>query len=279
MRLKVRHETRYRFDVPPSGVTQTLRLTPRSHDGQHVVRWRLDVDRNCRLRTAEDAFGNHTHIFSIDGPVSELAVLVEGEIDTQDAGGVVRGAVERFPPALYLRESDLTAPDADIAAFAEEACGALERDPLEQLHALLRAVHERMAFVPGETDAATTAVEAFRLGRGVCQDLTHVFLAAARKMGIPARYVGGYLWRAADDDNKFPAHAWAEAHVPDLGWVGFDPSCGLCSTDAHVRVAIGLDRLGAAPIRGARYGGQGETLVVSIEVADGGRPRAAFRRA
>lgn len=269
MRLNIRHRTAYVFEQPATAVIQTLRLTPRSHDGQHVVRWRLDIDRNCRLRTAEDAFGNQTQIFAVDGPIDSLTVLVEGEIDTQDTGGVVRGAVERFPPDLYLRETDLTAPDLEIAAFAEEARAAVaDRDTLKVLHELLGRLHDRMTFEHGPTDSATTAAQAFGMKRGVCQDLTHIFLAAARKLDIPARYVGGYFRREDGENDQTAGHAWAEAFVPDLGWVGFDPANCLCSTEAHVRVAIGLDYLGAAPVRGARYGGIGETLDVNVLIED-----------
>jgi transglutaminase-like putative cysteine protease len=278
MRLIIRHETVYRFESPASAVIQTLRLTPRSFEGQHVVRWRLDVDRNCRLRQHEDAFGNHTHVFAADGPIDGLTVMVEGEIDTQECGGVIRSAIERFPPALYLRETDLTTPDAELAAFADEVAARPADGALATLHALMAAIHERMTFDASPTDSATTAAEAFQMRRGVCQDLTHIFLAAARRMRVPARYVSGYFRRIDGVTRQEAGHAWAEAYVPDLGWVGFDPTNGICVTEAHVRVAIGLDYLNAAPVRGTRYGGAGESLEVSVLVEDA-RAKRAFRRA
>lgn len=277
MRLIVRHETVYSFETPATGVIQTLRLYPRSHEGQHIVRWRLDIDRDCRLRSAEDAFGNQTHVFAVEGSIDSLTVLVEGEVDTQDTNGLVRGAIERFPPALYLRETPLTAPDADIAAFAAEASAKADGDTLGALHAILDGLHETMAFDTGPTDATTTAAEAFRLKKGVCQDLTHVFLVAARSLRIPARYVGGYFRRDDGATEQEAGHAWAEAYVPDLGWVGFDPANGQCPTEAHIRVSLGLDYLGAAPVRGSRYGGAGETLAVSVSVTDA-LARRAHRR-
>ena len=138
-------------------------------------------------------------------------------------------------------------------------------DTLKLLHALLARLHDEMTFDTDPTHAATTAAEAFALKRGVCQDLTHIFIAAARSLGIPARYVGGYFHRDDGVIEQDAGHAWAEAFVPDLGWVAFDAANGICATDAHVRVAVGLDYLGAAPVRGTRYGGGGETL-------DGRRP-------
>jgi transglutaminase-like putative cysteine protease len=123
-----------------------------------------------------------------------------------------------------------------------------------------------MTFDTDPTHAATTAVEAFTLGRGVCQDLTHIFIAAARSLGIPARYIGGYFCRGDGVSEQEAGHAWAEAFVPELGWVAFDATNGICGTDAHVRVAVGLDYLGAAPLRGARTGGRGEELSVQVRV-------------
>ena len=123
-----------------------------------------------------------------------------------------------------------------------------------------------MAYDTSPTHAATTAEEAFALKRGVCQDYTHIFIAAARSLAIPARYIGGHFHRADGAVRQEAGHAWAEAFVPDLGWVGFDPTNGVCVTDAHVRVAAGLDYLAAAPVRGSRYGGGSETLDVSVRV-------------
>ncbi|MFD1701475.1 transglutaminase domain-containing protein [Methylopila henanensis] len=277
MRLKIRHETVYRFETPAAAVTQTLRVTPRNHEGQHVIRWRVDIDRNCRLRSAEDAFGNQTHVFSVEGPVDDMTVLVEGEIDTQDTSGVVAGAVERFPPALYLRETELTGFDLDIAAFAQAVREDASDDPLSQLHALLGALHREMTFDPKPAESATTAAEAFRLKRGLCQDLAHVFIVAARAIGVPARYVSGYLLATGDMPEHEAGHAWVEAHVPGLGWVGFDPAHRLCATEAHARVAIGLDSLGAAPIRGVRYGGAAETFDIKVKVEDVSKGRG-YRR-
>ena len=265
MRIHISHETRYRYDAPINGVIQTLRLTPRNHEGQYVVHWRIDVSEDSRLDAHEDAFGNITHTFSADGPFADLALYVEGEVDVQDTAGIVRGTIERFPPSLYLRPTALTEADGAIADFAREV-SAQANDTLPRLHALLARVHADMAFDTDPTHTATTAAEAFTLKRGVCQDLTHVFITVARHLGIPARYVGGYFHRADGVVNQDAGHAWAEAHVPSIGWIAFDPTNGICATDAHVRVAVGLDYLGAAPVRGMRYGGGGETLAVKVLV-------------
>ena len=266
MRIRISHLTSYVYGTPATSVIQMLRLTPRNHDGQYVARWRMDVSIDCRLDHHEDAFGNLTHTFSTDGPFSDLAVMVEGEVETRDTQGIVRGTVERFPPSLYLRATALTTPDADICAFAAASRDAEDGNVLNLLHHMLERLHDDMVYDTDPTQVATTAVQAFALKRGVCQDLTHIFIAAARSLAIPARYVGGYFRRDDGVDEQGAGHAWAEAFVPELGWVAFDPANGLCATDAHVRVAVGLDYLGAAPLRGTRYGGGGEVMSVKVRV-------------
>jgi transglutaminase-like putative cysteine protease len=265
MRIRISHETVYHYDHPPSGVIQTLRLTPRNHDGQFVVDWRIDVSEDCRIGAHEDAFGNITHTFRADGPFNELRMRVDGEVETQDTHGITRGAVERFPPSLFLRETPLTHADAAIVAFAADVRAA-DGAPLTLLHELLNRLNSEFTFDTDPTHVTTTAAEAFALKRGVCQDLTHVFIASARCLGIPARYVSGYFHRVDGVVQQEAGHAWAELHAPDLGWLAFDPTNGICGTEAHVRVAIGLDYLGAAPVRGSRFGGGGETMEVAVHV-------------
>ena len=269
MRIRISHATTYHYDAPPNGVTQLLRLTPRNHEGQYVVSWRIEISEDCLLHQHEDAFGNITHSFTAEGPFDQLAITVSGEVEMQDTHGLVRGAVEYFPPALYLRETDLTQSDAAIAEFAEAARVEAGENvsTLGLLHQLLANVHGEITFDTTPTQTATTAAEAFKLKRGVCQDLTHVFIAAARQLGVPTRYIGGHFYRADGVTQQDAGHAWAEAYVDELGWIGFDPTNGICTTDAHVRVAAGLDYLGASPVRGTRVGGSGETLKVSVNVA------------
>jgi transglutaminase-like putative cysteine protease len=162
-------------------------------------------------------------------------------------------------------------PDSGIVEFAEATRTEVGADRLALLHGLLSALNRDMTFDTDPTHAATTAAEAFTLQRGVCQDLTHIFIAAARQLGVPARYVGGHFYRDDGVTAQEAGHAWAEAYVDKLGWVGFDPANGISTTDAHVRVAVGLDYLGAAPVRGTRYGGGGESLKVAVHVGQAQR--------
>lgn len=269
MRVRIAHETVYRYASPANAVIQTLRLTPRNFEGQHVSNWRIDVDQDCRLEAQEDAFGNLTHTFTAAGPIEALTVRVDGLVETSDNAGVVRGAVERFPPALFLRETDLTRADAAIRAFAETIAETAGREPLPLLHALMEATHSRLAYDRTAEPSEAAAGVAFSRKRGDERDFAHVFIAAARYLGVPARYVGGYyLGRPAGED---AAHSWAEAHVDGLGWVAFDATIPACPTKAHIRIATGLDHLSAAPVRSARYGGDGEVASVKVSIDQAAR--------
>jgi transglutaminase-like putative cysteine protease len=274
LRLRIAHSSVYRYDPPAAGAIQVLRLTPRNHDGQYVERWRIDVTPDARLNGHEDAFGNISHVFTADGPLEALTVEVDGLVETQNTDGVVRGTVERFPPSLFLRDTALTQADAPIRDFAEAVRAASGGNVLAELHGLLDRLHEGLAqdavALPIAGGAAPgSAAAAFARRSGGPRDLTHVFIGAAHYLGIPARCVGGYFHRGGEASTAAAvaaAHGWVEAYVPDLGWVGFDPSIGYCPTDAHVRIAIGLDALGAAPMRGTLLGGSAETLAVAIKV-------------
>lgn len=271
MRLKIFHSTTYRYEPPASGVIQILRMTPGSHDGQYVADWQIDVSTDSRLHAHEDAFGNLTHVMT-GGAVADLNITVEGLVESHDTGGVLKGADERFPPSLFLRTTPLTSVNPAMATFARELRAESEGDDIGFLHTLMTEISEHMTFDADPTTSATSAAEAFGLKRGVCQDYAHVFIACARSGGVPARFVSGHFLRSDGMIHQEAGHAWAEAFVADLGWVGFDAANCICATDAHVRVATGLDYLGAAPVRGTRYGGGTETLAVAVRVEQVGRP-------
>jgi transglutaminase-like putative cysteine protease len=271
MRLRIAHSTTYRYEPAATGIIQILRMTPGSHDGQYVAEWQIDVSTDSRLHAHLDAFGNLTHVLT-EGAISDLTINVEGLIETHDTGGVLRGADERFPPSLFLRATPLTEVNPAMAAFSRELRSESEEDVLGFLHALMLQINDHMIFDVSPTNSATSAVEAFGLKRGVCQDYAHIFIACARSGGVPARFVSGHFLRSDGTVQQQAGHAWAEAFVPNLGWVGFDAANAICTTDAHARVAIGLDYLGAAPVRGTRYGGGNETLNVAVKVDQVGRP-------
>jgi len=269
MRLRIAHRTSYRYKPPATGVIQILRMTPGNHDGQYVAEWQIDISTDSRLHVHQDAFGNVTHLLS-EGPLADLTINAQGLIETHVTGGVLKGTDERFPPSLFLRSTSLTEVNPAMAAFSRELRSESEADVLGFLHALMMQISEHMTFDEDPTHSGTSALEAFGLKRGVCQDYAHIFIACARTAGVPARFVSGHFLRSDGVVHQQAGHAWAEAVVPDLGWVGFDPANGISTTYAHARVAIGLDYLGGAPVRGTRYGGGMETLTVAVKVEQAG---------
>lgn len=264
MRIRIDHETRYAYDRAARFIIQVLRLTPRSTEGQQVRDWRIETDVDAHLRRSEDAFGNIVHSLYTERPTSGLMVRVTGEVATVDTGGVLRGTPERLSPLVFLRDTPLTVADGPLRALAAEVGEA--GDPLTRLHRLMSTIHGSVAFMVGSTTVDHTAADAYAQKQGVCQDHAQIFISAARRMGIPARYVSGHLHRSDGVENQDAAHAWAEAWIEDLGWVGFDPANGICPTEHYVRVACGLDALGASPIRGTSYGGGRETMTVALRV-------------
>ncbi|WP_420392410.1 transglutaminase family protein [Acuticoccus sp.] len=266
MRITVSHETTYTYEVAPASVIELLRLTPRSTANQTVRSWRIDVTGDATLRRAEDAFGNIVHTFYAHDPGERLRVTAVGTVDTEPTSGVAAGAPEPQPLGVWRRQTPLTKADASLVALAGAARASVGEAALDRAHALNRLVHERIAYERGSTTAATPATAALAAGRGVCQDLTHVLIAAARADGLPARYVSGYQYVEGQPRTHHESHAWAEVHVDGLGWVSLDPTFGASATDAYVRVAVGLDTLSASPVRGATYGGAGEALSVAVTV-------------
>ncbi|MBL8590750.1 MAG: transglutaminase family protein [Methylobacteriaceae bacterium] len=264
MRLRLRHVLTCRYRPTANGVIGVLRLTPRSHYGQHVIDWSIDVGVDCRLRQSEDAFGNITHGFQVTGPVEQLRIEATGEVELFDATGFVRDAIERFPEEFYLRDTPATAADAALRAFAAEVAAGAETS-LARMHALMGAVRETIAHDPGLKPAAGAA-EAFAARRGAASDLAQVFIAAARHLGVPARYAVGVALDAAQPGPE--GHGWAEAHVEGYGWIGFDPALNLCPCGRHLRLAMGLDLLAARPMRSAR-GGFGEEEIVAVTTVTG----------
>jgi transglutaminase-like putative cysteine protease len=267
MRIRVSHEIIHRFAPQARTVNQILRLTPLSFDSQYVLRWRIDVDADGALRETEDAHGNAVASYSHHGLIDRLAVRAAGEVETSDAAGVVRGAVERLPAEMYLRESLLAHVNGALRGFAAEAASGAA-DPLDSMHRLMSALHETIAYHPDEKDAAGSAAEAFALRRGRGRDFAHIFIACARFLGVPARFVCGYRV-AGEGAERAGAHDWAEAHVPDLGWVAFDATAPICPDERYIRVAVGFDGQDGAMTRSTHSGGE-EKVETAIRVEQAG---------
>lgn len=263
MLLTVDHLTRYRYDTPQRAVVQSHRLTPARFDGQRVLSWSVTVSGGEMGGAFRDGAGDFVQGWTVKGPVTEIEVRVQGQVDTTDLAGVLRGHRELVPALAYLRDTPATTADAALKALAESA---VQDDPLSQAHSLAFAVAGAIAYRPGTTHSHTTAAEALAQGEGVCQDHAQALIACARHLGIPARYVAGYLFSSEDGQPHEASHAWAELHVPGYGWIGFDPANRCCPDARYIRLGAGLDAAEAAPIRGISRGPGDETLTVTVAV-------------
>lgn len=264
MRIHISHRTIYRFDQPVHYGLQRLRLTPRSGPTQTVVNWDLELTGCGRQLEYNDHFGNPVTLVRTDGDALEVDIEARGLVDTSGTDGVIGPNDGSVPLWFHLRPTELTKPGERIRELAAEV--ASESDPVTRLHALSGMITDQVEYRLGGTEPSTPAEEALKSSQGVCQDHAHIFVAAARVLDVPARYVSGYM--VLDDGQSSPAsHAWAEAHVSGLGWVGFDVSNSISPDDRYVRVAVGRDYREAAPLVGTRYGSGGESLEVRLEVS------------
>jgi transglutaminase-like putative cysteine protease len=264
MRLFVTHRTEYRFSQPQARLIQLLRVTPGNHAGQSIISWAIDIDRDARLKSARDGYGNEITMLYMDGPVESIALTVMGEALTDDRAGMVSGTPEPLSPLAFLQSTPLTAPDAAIRDFVADL--HLPPDRLASAHLLAEALHDRLVLDEPHVDGDHRAAGVMATGKADAQGAAHLLIAAARCAGYPARYVAGHLYRPYQARNH-AAHGWAELHVDDYGWIAFDPHEGRCPTDCYVRVAVGLDHREAAPLSGARIGGGGEMLTVDVHVS------------
>lgn len=260
---KITHRTAYSFDSPVAYGLQKLRVRPQDSPLQTVTGWQVDIEGGIFEASYSDHYGNHVDLVRTEDGATGLTITAHGTVETVDRTGVLGRVYGRAPLWHFCGPTPLTEPDAAITELAQIA--RAQSDQLGALHALSAAILEAIAYIPGSTDTATTAADALRLGSGVCQDHTHVFVSAARTVGVPARYVSGYLHMQGQDAQD-ASHAWAEAHVEGLGWVGFDVANGI-SPDAHyIRLAIGRDAQDATPLYGMRRGSGDASLIVSLQV-------------
>lgn len=263
MLLTVDHATTYRYDHPVRAVVQSHRLTPSRFDGQRVVNWSVTVQGGELGAAFRDGAGDWVQGWTVKGPVSEIEVRVQGQIETTDLAGVLRGHRELVVPHVYFHETAATTPDDALRALANSAW---HDDPLSCAHALAFAVAGAIAYRPGSTHSHTTAAEALAQGEGVCQDHAHALIACARHVGFPARYVSGYLFASEDGSPHEASHAWAELNVPGYGWIGFDPANRCCPDARYIRLGSGLDAAEAAPIKGISRGPATESMSVAVAI-------------
>lgn len=244
MKYLIKHEFNYAYDSPVRLSTQYLRLTPRDTARQKVLDWKLDMPGQAMHTT--DGYGNVLHVLTIDKPVSEIAIQAEGTVETSpalDEPSDFTGAP--LSPLLFLRATGLTRAGESLAAFAEKFRRSAAT--LSGLRELAAALHDKD---PG----------------GSAADASHAFIACCRHLGVPARYVSGYMYfKEKKANHGIAIHAWAEAWVVDR-WRSFDVRHQNPIGEAHIKIAVGADYLDACPIRGVRTGGGTETLMAQAQV-------------
>jgi len=248
MKLKITHTTRYAYDHPVDYALQRLRLRPNNNGLQTVHDWALD---------------NQSDLVSAIPGTSSIEVTASGTVETHDTAGILGKVYGAAPLWHYRQQTDRTLPGKAIRSLGKSLTRS--GDQVAILHALSTEILKIAPYAIGHTYNDTTAEEALTGGSGVCQDHAQIFASACRVAGMPARYVSGYLM-LDDREDQDASHAWAEVHLDDLGWVGFDVSNGVSPDGRYVRLATGLDAREAAPVSGLRLGNSNESMIVSLQV-------------
>jgi transglutaminase-like putative cysteine protease len=260
MRLKISHRAEYQSDPATPYALQRLRLFPAPGPAQTVRSWTLAMEGAREEVRFSDHFGNDTRLISIEGVEHPVIIEVGGEVETVNKAGVT-GQHRGFAPLwLFERGTPLTAAGTEIEGLA---AGIADGADIGRLHELMAAVNQRMSGIAAGDAAEASAEEALAKGAGDSIDQAHVFIAAARLLGFPARFVGGYKAMEEGVEQASP-HAWAEVHVSALGWVGFDVASQISPDDTYVRVATGRDHRDAMAISGIAGAVGGARLAVRI---------------
>jgi transglutaminase-like putative cysteine protease len=273
-RIRIVHSTGYRYSAPVTRSYNEVRLTPRSDSRQNVIVTRLETVPATRAYRYTDYWGTTVTSFDLHAPHTELEVVATSVVETADPVTPERGAdwdevtgeacADRYTEALEF--SEYVPADRTLAEVAGELRRG--RDPVDAALAACHWVHEHLSYQPGTTGVHTSAVEALDAGVGVCQDYAHLTLALLRQMGIPGRYVSGYLIPKHDVQVKQTvqgeSHAWVEAWTG--AWWGYDPTNEVEIGNRHVWVATGRDYADVTPLKGIYTGGGAEALDVTVDM-------------
>ncbi len=271
MRVAIDHETIYRYRAPTNYTIQYLRLCPISGASQQVLSWKLSSPGN--LRPWIDGFGNQAHVLVMEGAHQEIRIKAIGEVEINDVGKPLLGDAEPHPPELFLRTTRLTDQDDRVRRFAGGFKPAVASNRRKGLDSLIAGIRQTVEGVPDKSQAPVTAGQTLDLRAGGAEEQSHLFVACCRSLGVPARYVSGYLCSDGQDENGLAGHAWAEAWIEGAGWFTYDVANRMSNAKAHVRVAVGLDSLDTAPVRAMRQGGGNERIDLEVTLSKAGRPK------
>jgi len=281
MQYTIRHVTTFTYEAPISESVMEARMQPRTDGSQRCIRFALSTTPVARVRMYHDHDGNVVHHFNIAGRHSRLIVTAEALVDCTASGEYaapepewtdVDASVASGEFWDLINPSPYTRPTPLLAALSREIEITRHCRPLEALHRLTQEIHRRFEYNRSSTRVDSPIDDALSQRRGVCQDFAHVFIALVRALGIPCRYVSGYLYRPPDSELRSTdgaTHAWAEAWLPGAGWIGFDPTNNVLAGERHVRVAVGRDYADVPPTRGVFKGVSNVRSELAVGVAVG----------
>lgn len=268
MKLHIEHNTVFTYDALVRESIGEARLRPRDEGGQHCMSFRITIDPPTSISQLIDRFGNVLHSYSVLPPHNRHAVLANSLVETSDSPLTYAPPLALLERRDYLEASQYVPLTADLLVFAQ--ANAPSDGSLEEIaNALSSAIHDSCDYVPGSTDISTTAEAVLAGRRGVCQDFAHLMIGLCRSLGLPARYVSGYLHDPKRPPDMIVAsHAWAEVFLDGRGWLGLDPTHNRSTGSQYVRVAIGRDYADATPVRGVYQGKATEQLEVGVRIRE-----------
>jgi len=276
----IRHMTRFEYDHPVSESLMEVRIHPRTDTNQRCFSFTLSVSPRCRVFSYRDHLGNNVHHFDIPSQHRELVIIGRALVELQELSAIP----EALAPSSWqeldaivrdgdywemLLPSKFARPTPSLLKLAEELGAVRRDDPLTLLRELNTRLHDAIAYVPSSTRVDSPIDEAIERREGVCQDFSHIMIALVRHLGIPCRYVSGYLHHRPTDHVRSvesATHAWIDAFLPHLGWVGFDPTNDLLAHESHIRTALGRDYDDVPPTRGVYRGRTSNELRVAVQV-------------
>jgi transglutaminase-like putative cysteine protease len=295
MYYSIRHVTKFRYSAHVSESLMETRMQPRSDGPQRCLSFQLVVQPKARVQSYRDYLGNMVHHFDVPGRHKQLSIIADALVDVQAANELPESLgdhaweeldemiaqgdyIEMLMPSQFGQSTELLerfaaelAPDLEM----ESRQAARRRDPLELVRGLSALLYAKIAYVPQSTHVDSPIDHALESRQGVCQDFAHIMIALTRRIGIPCRYVSGYLFHKAGDKTRSAegaTHAWVETLLPGLGWAGFDPTNNMVAGDRHVRTAVGRDYADVPPTKGVFKGSVDSQLLVSVHVAPSDAP-------
>lgn len=276
----IQHNTRFHYSEPITESVMELRMHPLTEGLQGCLRFKLLTSPAARLTEYRDYLGNTVHFFDIPGQHSQLTITAEAVVEiglfpplpdalSENAWAELDARTVRGEFWESLHPGELTQPSAGLRQFARELDMRRGGDPLTLVRELNARLYAAFDYDQETTTVDSTIDEVLAARRGVCQDFTHVMAALVRGVGIPCRYVSGYLYHEKSyQDRSVPdaTHAWVEAWLPSLGWVGFDPTNNVLAESRHIRVAVGRDYADVPPTHGIFKGDAESALEVEVHV-------------